>query len=220
MKLFDSPRIKALVDTIETDEGLDRALILLLKRQNQFLERKARHGEIRSRCAEIAERLPDANAKEARQLADERAALMAEDQALPADLAVSARLYAEALAAWSGAITATVTTEHRAINAKLATLEDPYRQAKADQANWGDQIESPQYQDAYARYVDLYGQRKPLLDRSADLQELLELIKRHINTVLYSPVASSRPGGIKFSEGRPQDTYIRGFVDQWERQAA
>lgn len=211
VKLYDSPRMKTLLAVLPTDADRDDATADVVRRERQYHALRDRAAAIDARCREIAEALPDASAKDAKALQSERRDLLAERAALPLDLRVVARLYADALGEWASLVLAHVAGERRIVLDELAKTDKPLGELThtLQTATPG----TPAHDSAYERFKALQAERKPATDRRADLEELREMVRTYTGTALASESSSARPGGVKLmQDGRPIAAHVAGFI--------
>lgn len=218
MKLFDSPTLKALIATLPADADRQHAETVYLKRERQLHALRNRAAEIRTRCVEIAEALPDASAKQAKELHNERRDLMAEQNALPADLTVTSRLYAGALIDYLQTTERAIVAEQQPHRAHLEATQDQWR--KEEYALTQQKPGQPAYDTQHAAFMALVRERQPHIDRLEDLNHLSELFRAFVSDALKTPESARRAGGVKLIEGRPTDTHVAAFVAQAGRTVA
>lgn len=210
-KLYDSPRMKTLLAALPADADRDDATADVLRRERQYHALRDRAAAIDARCREIAEALPDASAKDAKALQSERRDLLAERSALPMDLGVVARLYADALGEWTSLVLAHIDTERRATLRELAKTDKPL--AELTYTLKTATLGTPDHDAAYERFKALQAERTPATDRRADLDELRGLVTAYAARALASRASATRPGGVKLSQdGRPMPSHVDGFV--------
>jgi small-conductance mechanosensitive channel len=209
--LLDSPEMKRLLDSVPATADRERLQATYLKRERQLHTLQERAAAIRVRCDEIARALPDANAKAAKILQDERRDLLAEQAALPMDLTVSAQLYADTLSDWAVVTIAQVREERRQLTVVINEGYPAYREAEYAVKQFPVGATSPAYAAAYAAFRKLVERQKPYTDRSDDLRQLEELITEFVKRAL-----GAEPGvrhTIKVLNGRPLDIHVRQFVE-------
>lgn len=215
--LLDSPCMKHLLVSLPAGGERDDLQTTFLKRERQYHELRNRAAQIRERCAAIAQALPDASAKDRKVLQDERRDLLAEQSALPADLTVAARLYAESLADWSAATFALIEAEYARVRVPVEDSQGAYREAEFAVNQFAPGTISPAYDEAYATLRTLAEQRKPHIDRLNDLRHLQELITTFVRTELETGLDRQ---GVKLVNGRPIGVHVDQFVGVTAKAAA
>jgi len=218
MHLLDSPTLKALIATLPPDPDRTHAESIFLKRERQLTTLRNRAAAIQNRCAEIADALPDASAKAAQELRNERRDLLAEQHALPADLTVAARLYAESMGEALTATERTIQAERLPILATLEPTQAPLREA--EYAVNTSRPGQPAYDAKLEALRVIVQERQPHLDRLEDLKSLSQYWQTFVRAALETPESAQRPGGLKLIDGRPTLHHIAAFAAQAGRAVA
>lgn len=207
--LLDSPRLKSFLESLPANTDRDRLQVTFLKRERQYHELRNRAAQIQERCAAIAQALPDASAKDCRALQDERRDLLAEQSALPSDLTVAARLFADSLSDWAAATLALTAAEYARVRVPVDDSDDAYREAEFAVNQFTPGTIDDAYDQAYATLRTLAGQRKPHIDRLNDLRHLEELITTFVRTELETDLDRQ---GVKLVNGCPISLHVDQFV--------
>lgn len=216
-KLLDSPRMKSLLGSLPADAEREQLQATFLKRERQFHDLQKRDVQIRERCAEIARALPDATAKERTTLQHERRDLLAKQGALPADLTVGARLFAEVLSDWSAATFAAINQERVRVGTPLNASEHDFVEARFALGRFEPGTVSDAYDQAYATFRKIAEHRKPMIDRLDDLAHLEGLLTGFVKDALGANGERTR---VKMVNGRPLDSYVNHFVSGVTKAAA
>jgi hypothetical protein len=212
MNLFDSPTLKALMATLPADADRMHAEGVYLKRERQLHTLHTRAAAIRARCAAIAEALPDASTKQAKELHNERRDLMAEQAALPVDLTVTAGLYADALSAYLQATERVIASEAGPLRASLEATYEPLREAEyaLSTCTPGERA----YDARHAALMEIARERQPHGDRLEALEQRAALLRAFLSDALETTESALRPGGVKLIAGRPTEAHRAAFVAQ------
>jgi len=146
------------------------------------------------------------------------AAIRAERAALPADLTVAARLYAESLGEALKAAERAIQAEGRPHLAALETTEAPLQEAQYA-VSMGRPGQSD-YDGKLEALMVIVQDRQPHLDRLEDPRRLSRYWQTFVIAALETPESAKRPGGLKLIDGRPSPNQIAAFAAQTGRAVA
>lgn len=209
LSLHAGAETKRLLESLAPDVDREHLEGAFLRRERQYHETRNRAAALTDRLAAIAESLPDASARQVKDLDGERRELLIERLAMPADLTVAAKNYAQALSDWTAATLAAIDQERHAAQTALASTETAFREASWTLDQFAPGTVSPAYDQAHATWRELAGQRQPFNDRIDDLTRLEGLVREFAIKAI--------PG--KIVNGNPSDGSLRRFVDSAQEAA-